>query len=716
MRFNRSIFLSFLWSYLLLMGIVISIVSAVFISRFSAQKEELRNSYQNTLNVMTESISVQLDRCMVLLDEYVLDVHASALINAAQATDVHTRENILALHRTLANNVSWQDICRQVTYLFGKMGLALSNTGSCEMENCYKLYFCNAFGSMEEWIRWTASLQTGMLYAGADGSVYMGTALPLLGGENRQCAVVLKLNEKNLFAPLLSSQPLFNGALEVCDSLGNPLYAIGDTALLKNESDARLFHFQAQDHAARFILRSAVERDLLFASAISALRFYLIVLLLCIVLGVAVSLGMSARFYQPVRRIASMMGGWKGRTNEIRHIEQSIQQIMNEREQLSSSLQRHSGDLLECEFRRVINGEADESQMQTLIEHELAPQGQGLVSLVLLGPEGVSRKQMSQLLETVLSRRVRCRCFTTGQLVAGLAVAEDRAAVKAQLQAAFDEMSAVCPGTFCLAVSEIVRSPQAVKASHQQAMEALDMLITTRGSGLFFADELPPSHGRADSSITLYDHMRLQDAIRSGSREEALRIFHWMTEKYFPPEGVPLPWLKCRMFSLVHTLVSAAPETHAQLQDESPLERLMECSTISDMIGEAEQYLQAMCSLMQPAAASVSPSPSRDQVMDYIKSHYQNPELSVSSIADHFQMNASYLSRLFKQTTGKGVLDAIHAVRIARAKELLWETHMPLHAIQTATGFPSEQTMLRAFKREEGMTPSQFRQLHQQNA
>ncbi len=142
MRFNRSIFLSFLWSYLLLMGIVISIVSAVFISRFSAQKEELRNSYQNTLNVMTESISVQLDRCMVLLDEYVLDVHASALVNAAQATDVHTRENILALHRTLANNVSWQDICRQVTYLFGKMGLALSNTGSCEMENCYKLYFC----------------------------------------------------------------------------------------------------------------------------------------------------------------------------------------------------------------------------------------------------------------------------------------------------------------------------------------------------------------------------------------------------------------------------------------------------------------------------------------------------------------------------------------------------------------------------------------------
>ena len=121
MRFNRSIFLSFLWSYLLLMGIVISIVSAVFISRFSAQKEELRNSYQNTLNVMTESISVQLDRCMVLLDEYVLDVHASALVNAAQATDVPTRENILALHRTLANNVSWQDICRQVTYLFGKM-------------------------------------------------------------------------------------------------------------------------------------------------------------------------------------------------------------------------------------------------------------------------------------------------------------------------------------------------------------------------------------------------------------------------------------------------------------------------------------------------------------------------------------------------------------------------------------------------------------------
>ena len=707
MRFNRSIFFSFLLSYLMLMGIVVSMISAVFVSRFSAQKQELSNSYQNTLAILAESLSVQLDRCMVLLDDYIFDVHVNALVNAAQSTDVHTRENILALYRNVRNNIGWQDICKQVTFRFGRMDLTLSYNGTCETKSCYQLYFADAFDSLDEW------LQSGMLYAGADGSVYMGTALPLLGGSNR-CAVILKLNEENLFAPLLRSQPLFNGALELCDSLGNPLCSIGNTALFSDAADERLYRFQVEDGASRFFLRSAVEKDSLFADAIGALRFYLIVLSLCILLGTAVSLLMSMRFYQPVRRIASMVGGQQSNINEIKHIERSIQRIMDEHEKLNSDLQRHSGDLLECEFRRVINGEADESQIHALIEHELSPDGCGLVSFVMLGPEGVSRRQVCNLLETLLNQRMRCRCFTTGQLVAGFAVAGEWEDVKVQLRATIEEMSCICSGAFCVAVSEIIYTSQAVNAAHRQAMEALDMIIMTRGSGIFFADELPTFHGRADSGITLYDHMRLQDAIRSGDRDEAMNIFQWMTDKYFPPEGVPLPWLKCRMFSLVHTLVSAAPETHAQLQDESPLERLLECQTIGDMIGEAEQYLQAMCSLMQPIVPSAAPSPSRDQVVEYIKSHYQDPDLSVSSIADSFHLSASYLSRLFKQTMGVGVLDTIHTIRIARVKELLWETHMPMHAIQMATGFPSEQTMFRTFKRLEGMTPTQYRQLHQQ--
>lgn len=105
----------------------------------------------------------------------------------------------------------------------------------------------------------------------------------------------------------------------------------------------------------------------------------------------------------------------------------------------------------------------------------------------------------------------------------------------------------------------------------------------------------------------------------------------------------------------------------------------------------------------------------RDQKMDrveqYIRTNYHDPMLSVQQVADHFSMSLPYLSREFKNSRDMGVLSYINACRISKAKEMLAASaDITVNEVAEAVGYNSSQTLIRIFKRYEGITPGQYRQ------
>ena len=61
------------------------------------------------------------------------------------------------------------------------------------------------------------------------------------------------------------------------------------------------------------------------------------------------------------------------------------------------------------------------------------------------------------------------------------------------------------------------------------------------------------------------------------------------------------------------------------------------------------------------------------EVIDYIESHYQDPNLSPYEIADHLKRNKAYLCRFFRENTGAGIGPYLKKYRINQAKMLLKE-------------------------------------------
>jgi AraC-like DNA-binding protein len=98
-----------------------------------------------------------------------------------------------------------------------------------------------------------------------------------------------------------------------------------------------------------------------------------------------------------------------------------------------------------------------------------------------------------------------------------------------------------------------------------------------------------------------------------------------------------------------------------------------------------------------------------ESAMIYIQSHYMN-EISLDSCAEHTGMNAVALSRAFKSVAGQNFIDYLTELRMGKAKELLRETSLKINDIAVEVGY-QHSYFTRIFKKQEGMTPGQYREM-----
>lgn len=81
----------------------------------------------------------------------------------------------------------------------------------------------------------------------------------------------------------------------------------------------------------------------------------------------------------------------------------------------------------------------------------------------------------------------------------------------------------------------------------------------------------------------------------------------------------------------------------------------------------------------------------------------------VGELASTLSMSREALTRSFTAATGRSPAAAFRAIQIARAKTLLAGSPASTQEIARASAFGSTRAFYRAFLRETGMTPSQYR-------
>jgi AraC-like DNA-binding protein len=109
-----------------------------------------------------------------------------------------------------------------------------------------------------------------------------------------------------------------------------------------------------------------------------------------------------------------------------------------------------------------------------------------------------------------------------------------------------------------------------------------------------------------------------------------------------------------------------------------------------------------------PAAADAGASQLIKKAIQYINEHYAG-DLNLGRIAGALWVNPSYLSRLFKSTTGMSITEFVAHKRVYAAKSLLLSTGDSVAEVALMVGFKNIPYFNNVFRKNTGQSPVKFR-------
>ncbi|MNR51475.1 Arabinose operon regulatory protein [compost metagenome] len=96
-------------------------------------------------------------------------------------------------------------------------------------------------------------------------------------------------------------------------------------------------------------------------------------------------------------------------------------------------------------------------------------------------------------------------------------------------------------------------------------------------------------------------------------------------------------------------------------------------------------------------------------MLEHVSHNYMDCNLSLSTVAEELSLTPSYVTRYFKNKNGLPLMQYVSKIRIEKAKELLETTNLTIKEIVEQVGFVDENNFSRAFRKREGVSPSQYR-------
>lgn len=135
------------------------------------------------------------------------------------------------------------------------------------------------------------------------------------------------------------------------------------------------------------------------------------------------------------------------------------------------------------------------------------------------------------------------------------------------------------------------------------------------------------------------------------------------------------------------------------------------CQTMQDLIGHLNGLIDSVAHRLRSAR---SPAASKivEQAKRWIRERLHE-EISLQAVADALHVNPYYLSRLFRQATNETYLEYTTRLRFERARELLVHTQLKMHEIAERVGFKDANYFSIAFKKFEGVNPTEYRKRYQ---
>jgi len=265
-----------------------------------------------------------------------------------------------------------------------------------------------------------------------------------------------------------------------------------------------------------------------------------------------------------------------------------------------------------------------------------------------------------------------------------------------------------------------------IATAYSEALEAMEYKLVMGSKEILSYEELQTESAEGKEVGYYYPlpvEQQLINFVKFGDFDNARQTFDDIIDRNFRRPAMSVSVARCLMLNLVSTLMKAIGEIgndqeSTLILNPKQIDRIVDCDTIWEMRKQLTELLSHVCvyaadkrqqNMQQKRKQALDDLISR--IFQLVAEKYADPNLNISMIGRQLDMKPTYLSKLFKEQTGEGLLDYINQYRIKQAKKLLKENGNNISDVAARVGYSDVNSFIRTFKKHEGITPGKFKEI-----
>ncbi len=239
------------------------------------------------------------------------------------------------------------------------------------------------------------------------------------------------------------------------------------------------------------------------------------------------------------------------------------------------------------------------------------------------------------------------------------------------------------------------------------AYEQTMRVLASMSSGPAYAIRKSSEEGECCAiAFTLKDEMQLLSALRGSDPEKVYALMHQMLSS---GQKTGAEQEKLRIHDLFVTGMRYLAERDETLLDQNQYQGLRADVDLPGGIEVKRRLLDRFYHELTEIRSIGTESNLTASIVSYVQQHYAS-DLYLEQIAQGLGLSVKYISKVFKEKTGRNLSDYINEVRISHVKDMLENTNMSIANISESAGIYSQSTLIRLFRKYEGVTPSEYRE------
>ena len=205
---------------------------------------------------------------------------------------------------------------------------------------------------------------------------------------------------------------------------------------------------------------------------------------------------------------------------------------------------------------------------------------------------------------------------------------------------------------------------------------------------------------------------QLQNFIATGDAAQASALLHENLDANLRRRTVELYQAQGYCIGMLNIILEAyRVEDPAVLRVEgaSPLQQIFQRRNINELEELLQTLICQLCHYVEENRTSPA-SQLIQKIQAYMQENYGDVDLTLTRVADQFNLTPNYLSIFFKENAHDTFLNYLTRLRLEEAKRLMRDTRLSITEISERVGYASANSFTRAFKKIEHVTPTQYRE------